>query len=130
MDSLIGSAVSNDVLDLHVDIFTGETRNLFRLLYPSYDSISKALTRCRSSYRRFFVRCSEDTIVLDSAIVKMGVYRPRRQSMVFVVRDIGAYSRYWSCTSPSIPSSGSGELSCAFNALITVSRVASLYGSL
>jgi hypothetical protein len=43
MDSLIGSAVPNDVLDLHVDIFTGETRNLFRLLYPSYDSISKAI---------------------------------------------------------------------------------------
>jgi hypothetical protein len=35
IDSLVGSAVPNDVMDLHTDIFTGETRNLLRLLYPS-----------------------------------------------------------------------------------------------
>lgn len=35
MDSLIGSAVPNDVMDLHTDVLTGETRNLLRLLYPN-----------------------------------------------------------------------------------------------
>lgn len=35
IDSLIGSALPNDVMDLHTDIFTGETRNLIRLLCPS-----------------------------------------------------------------------------------------------
>lgn len=34
IDSVIGSALPNDVMDLHTDIFTGETRNLLRLLYP------------------------------------------------------------------------------------------------
>ena len=35
IDSILGSAVPNDVMDLHTDIYTGETRNLLRLLYPS-----------------------------------------------------------------------------------------------
>lgn len=43
MDSLIGSAVPNDVMDLHTDIFTGETRNLLRLLYPADMDISQAI---------------------------------------------------------------------------------------
>lgn len=43
MDSLIGSAVTNDVMDLHTDIFTGETRNLLRLLYPSGINITQAM---------------------------------------------------------------------------------------
>jgi hypothetical protein len=43
MDSLIGSALPNDVMDLHTDIFTGETRNLLRLLYPSGYSIKQAM---------------------------------------------------------------------------------------
>lgn len=43
MDSLIGSALPNDVMDLHTDIFTGETRNPLRLLYPSNLTISKAI---------------------------------------------------------------------------------------
>lgn len=34
VDSLVGSAVPNDIMDLHTDIKTGETRNLLRLLYP------------------------------------------------------------------------------------------------
>lgn len=43
MDSLLGSGLSNDVMDLHTDIWTGETRNLLRLLYPSGLSIAQAL---------------------------------------------------------------------------------------
>ncbi|KAK8912400.1 hypothetical protein VCV18_012588 [Metarhizium anisopliae] len=43
MDSLIGSAVPNDVMDLHTDILTGETRNLLRLLYPNSWSIEKSV---------------------------------------------------------------------------------------
>jgi hypothetical protein len=69
----------------------------------------RLLKRCRSSYRRCFARCSEDVIVLDLAIVKMDTFHQRRRRIVSVVRDIGAYSRYWSCTSPSIQSSGSSE---------------------
>ncbi|OAQ85981.1 hypothetical protein VFPBJ_00021 [Purpureocillium lilacinum] len=34
IDSLIGSGLANDVMDLDIDIKTGETRNLLRLLYP------------------------------------------------------------------------------------------------
>jgi hypothetical protein len=43
MDSLIGSALPNDVMDLHTDVFTGETRNLLRLLYPSGYNITQAM---------------------------------------------------------------------------------------
>lgn len=43
VDSLVGSAVPNDVMDLHTDIFTGETRNLLRLLYPSDVAIERAI---------------------------------------------------------------------------------------
>jgi hypothetical protein len=43
MDSLIGTGLVNDIMDLHTDILTGETRNLLRLLYPPSDSISLAL---------------------------------------------------------------------------------------
>ncbi|KAI0406829.1 hypothetical protein F4802DRAFT_556251 [Xylaria palmicola] len=43
MDSLIGSVLPNDVMDLHSDILTGETRNLLRLLYPTFGSIDHAI---------------------------------------------------------------------------------------
>ena len=43
MDSLIGSALPNDVMDLHTDINTGETRNLLRLLYPSGFTIDQSI---------------------------------------------------------------------------------------
>ncbi|KAG6004628.1 hypothetical protein E4U21_000904 [Claviceps maximensis] len=43
MDSLIGSALPNDVMDLHMDISTGETRNLLRLLYPNGQSIDQTI---------------------------------------------------------------------------------------
>lgn len=43
IDSLLGSGLSNDLMDLHTDIWTGETRNLLRLLYPSGLSIAQAL---------------------------------------------------------------------------------------
>lgn len=43
IDSILGSAVPNDVMDLHTDIFTGETRNLLRLLYPSGLTIDEAM---------------------------------------------------------------------------------------
>ncbi|KAI1483057.1 hypothetical protein F4774DRAFT_427499 [Daldinia eschscholtzii] len=43
MDSILGSAVPNDIMDLHVDILTGETRNLLRLLYPPSDDITRCM---------------------------------------------------------------------------------------
>jgi hypothetical protein len=43
IDSLLGSALPNDVMDLHTDIFTGETRNLLRLLYPSGLTIEETM---------------------------------------------------------------------------------------
>lgn len=43
MDSLIGSALPNDVMDLHTDIITGETRNLLRLLYPNGQTIDESI---------------------------------------------------------------------------------------
>ncbi|KAI0809838.1 hypothetical protein GGR55DRAFT_646869 [Xylaria sp. FL0064] len=43
MDSLIGTGLVNDVMDLHTDILIGETRNLLRLLYPPSNSISFAM---------------------------------------------------------------------------------------
>ncbi|KAG6035774.1 hypothetical protein E4U41_005944 [Claviceps citrina] len=43
MDSLIGSALPNDVMDLHTDISTGETRNLLRLLYPNGRTIEQTV---------------------------------------------------------------------------------------
>ncbi|KAI8626283.1 hypothetical protein F5Y19DRAFT_466485 [Xylariaceae sp. FL1651] len=43
IDSMIGTGLVNDVMDLHIDILTGETRNLLRLLYPPSDNISFAM---------------------------------------------------------------------------------------
>jgi len=43
MDSLIGSALPNDVMDLHTDISTGETRNLLRLLYPNGQTMEQTI---------------------------------------------------------------------------------------
>jgi len=43
VDSLAGSALPNDVMDLHTDIKTGETRNLLRLLYPDGLDMQKAM---------------------------------------------------------------------------------------
>jgi hypothetical protein len=43
MDSLVGAALPNDVMDLHTDIWTGETRNTIRLLYPEGLSINQAM---------------------------------------------------------------------------------------
>ncbi|POR36008.1 Uncharacterized protein TPAR_03812 [Tolypocladium paradoxum] len=43
IDSLIGSGLSNDMMDLHADIKTGETRNLLRLLYPGDLDINQAM---------------------------------------------------------------------------------------
>ncbi|OKL56404.1 hypothetical protein UA08_08052 [Talaromyces atroroseus] len=43
IDSLIGSAIPNDVMDLHTDILTGETRNTVRLLYPEGLSMAQAM---------------------------------------------------------------------------------------
>ncbi|KAF1966838.1 hypothetical protein BU23DRAFT_517281 [Bimuria novae-zelandiae CBS 107.79] len=43
IDSILGSALPNDVMDLHTDIFTGETRNLLRLLYPSGMNIERSM---------------------------------------------------------------------------------------
>lgn len=43
MDSLLGTGLVNDVMDLHTDIFTGETRNLLRLLHPPADNIAQAM---------------------------------------------------------------------------------------
>jgi hypothetical protein len=41
IDFLIGSALTNDIMDLHTDIKSRETRNLLRLLYPNNRSIEE-----------------------------------------------------------------------------------------
>jgi len=43
MDSLIGTGLVNDVMDLPTDIKTGETRNLLRLLYPGGLNIDQSM---------------------------------------------------------------------------------------
>ncbi|RAO72591.1 uncharacterized protein BHQ10_008603 [Talaromyces amestolkiae] len=43
MDALIGSALPNDVMDLHTDISTGETRNTLRLIYPDGLDMDQAM---------------------------------------------------------------------------------------
>jgi hypothetical protein len=43
IDSLVGSALPNDVMDLHTDIWTGETRNTIRLIYPEGLTITQAM---------------------------------------------------------------------------------------
>ncbi|PHH66014.1 hypothetical protein CDD81_539 [Ophiocordyceps australis] len=43
VDSLIASGLSNDIMDLHTDIQTGETRNLLRLLYPDGLDMKQAI---------------------------------------------------------------------------------------
>jgi hypothetical protein len=44
VDSLLGSGLVNDIMDLHTDIKTGETRNVLRLLYPDGLGIQQAMT--------------------------------------------------------------------------------------
>lgn len=41
--SLLGSIVPNDVMDLHTDIKTGETRNILRLLYAPSLTLPEAM---------------------------------------------------------------------------------------
>ncbi|KAJ6443744.1 Major facilitator superfamily transporter [Purpureocillium lavendulum] len=43
IDSLIGSGLANDVMDLDIDIKTGETRNLLRLLYPDGMTLKESM---------------------------------------------------------------------------------------
>ncbi|PHH76828.1 hypothetical protein CDD82_3790 [Ophiocordyceps australis] len=43
IDALMCSGLSNDVVDLHTDIQTGETRNLLRLLYPDSLDMKQAI---------------------------------------------------------------------------------------
>ncbi|KAE9379798.1 hypothetical protein N431DRAFT_398304 [Stipitochalara longipes BDJ] len=43
IDSLTGSGLVNDVMDLHTDIKIGETRNLLRLLYPGGFTIEQSM---------------------------------------------------------------------------------------
>ncbi|KAK4499662.1 hypothetical protein PRZ48_010180 [Zasmidium cellare] len=43
MDSLVGSGLPNDIMDLHTDIVTGETRNLLRCLYPEGLNMQQAM---------------------------------------------------------------------------------------
>jgi hypothetical protein len=68
MDSLLGSALPNNVMDLHTDIFTGETRNFLRLLYPSGLSIEEAMRTA--------------SIILSSMLCKIfrGHHRARLQN--------------------------------------------------
>ncbi|KAF3904433.1 hypothetical protein ABW21_db0208213 [Orbilia brochopaga] len=42
-DSLTGTALVNDIMDLHTDIKTGETRNFLRLLYPMKFDMTMAM---------------------------------------------------------------------------------------
>lgn len=43
MDSLLATGVVNDVMDLHHDVFTGETRNCLRFMYPPDLKMSQAM---------------------------------------------------------------------------------------
>lgn len=72
MDALLGSALPNDVMDLHTDIRTGETRNTIRLIYPdglSMDQAMKAMsTYSQASCVSSFAAISELVLI----VAKMG----------------------------------------------------------
>jgi hypothetical protein len=50
MDSQLGSALPNDIMDLHMDIMTGETRNLLRLLYPNGQTMKQAIQSMATAF--------------------------------------------------------------------------------
>ena len=104
--SLIGSALPNDVMDLHTDIKTGETRNLLRLLYPDGLRIEQAkrimstilssllCEMYRAHYRARFNNREDGRIVATSPPYSLCRARHRR---IFETLEtyIGENERFW-----------------------------------
>lgn len=109
MDSLLGSGLSNDVMDLHTDIWTGETRNLLRLLYPSDLTITQALQTmstllsgmlCETfrGHRRARMNDREDGRI-SSASPPYSFCRARHRRIFEVLeRYTDHYSQFWEWT--------------------------------
>jgi hypothetical protein len=76
MDSLIGCGLANDVMDLHIDIFTGETRNLIRFV------CLKPFKPCRPSSPPCSARSYEVIIALAWGIVKTDGHRRPRHHII------------------------------------------------
>ncbi|KAI1360872.1 hypothetical protein F5Y08DRAFT_348340 [Xylaria arbuscula] len=109
LDSLIGSALPNDVMDLHTDILTGETRNLLRLLYPQCNSIEQATNitsvvlssmLCeifRSHYRARMLNREDGRVSSTSPAYSFCRARHRRifETMEVYIRQ---YPRFWEWT--------------------------------
>lgn len=110
IDALIGSALPNDVMDLHTDIRTGETRNTIRLIYPDGFSIDQAL-KAMSTYlsgqlcelfrdhkRARFDRREDGRIAASSAPYSFCRARHRRifETMELYINKYG--DRFWEWT--------------------------------
>lgn len=106
MDSLIGSALPNDVIDLHTDIKSAETRNLLRLLYPNtltIDQSLKAMSTVLSGmlceifrgHKRAHLEGREDGRIAASSI-PYSLCRARRR-LIFETMELymAKYPQFW-----------------------------------
>lgn len=106
IDSLIGTALANDVMDLHTDVLTGETRNLLRLLYPPCDNIGRATDitsivlssmLCgifRGHYRARMLNREDGRV--SSTSPSYSFYRARHRRIFETLEQyIGRYPQFW-----------------------------------
>ncbi|KAK5991616.1 hypothetical protein PT974_09901 [Cladobotryum mycophilum] len=109
VDALLGSGLPNDVMDLHADIRTGETRNLLRLLYDdgltmeqSMQTVSTLLSGqlCelfRGHYRARFSSREDGRLAATSPAYSFCRARHRK---VFATLEIyiARYPKFWDWT--------------------------------
>ncbi|KAI1806764.1 hypothetical protein F4811DRAFT_550507 [Daldinia bambusicola] len=109
MDSILGAAVSNDIMDLHVDILTGETRNILRLLYPPFDDIvqcirttstilSSTLCEIFRGHRRARMHNREDGRVSSSSPAYSFCRARHRRIFETLELYINRYPQFWEWT--------------------------------
>ncbi len=109
IDSLIGSGLANDIMDLHTDIKTGETRNLLRLLYPDGLGMAQAMKTVstilsgelcelfRGHHRARFNNREDGRVAATSPPYSFCRARHRR---IFEIMEtyINRYPRFWDWT--------------------------------
>ncbi|KAI0187154.1 hypothetical protein EV127DRAFT_462887 [Xylaria flabelliformis] len=100
MDSLIGSALPNDVMDLHTDVLTGETRNILRLLYPPCSGINQAMGVVSGVLSSMLARMlnREDGRVSSTSPAYSFCRARHRRIFEILERYISQYPQFWKWT--------------------------------
>ncbi|UNI23587.1 hypothetical protein JDV02_009397 [Purpureocillium takamizusanense] len=109
IDSLIGSGLANDVMDLDIDIKTGETRNLLRLLYPDGLTLKESMRTMSTilsgqlceyfrGHRRARLGGREDGRVAATSPAYSFCRSRHRRIFATLERYVGRYPDFWQWT--------------------------------